>query len=102
MGAVKDVHGTESFDLVCQTTNSAKHVEVKGTTTAGAEVLLTPNEVEHARRYPDVALFILADIVVKRDTDGTVSASGGRRVVFDPWVIGLGTLTPVGYRYAVP
>ena len=42
---VEDVHGTESYDLICRRGDEVKHVEVKGTTTDGAEVILTPNEV---------------------------------------------------------
>ena len=36
---------TESYDLICRRGDEVKHVEVKGTTTDGAEVILTPNEV---------------------------------------------------------
>jgi hypothetical protein len=44
---VEDVHGKESYNLVCRRDHEIKHAEVKGTTTDGAEVSLTPNEVEH-------------------------------------------------------
>src|SRR5690242_14584975 len=57
---VEDVHGTESYDLICRQGSEVKHVEVKGTTTDGAEVILTPNEVRHAREYPSTALFVLS------------------------------------------
>ena len=33
---VEDVHGTESYDLVCRRGGEVKHVEVKGTTNTGA------------------------------------------------------------------
>jgi Protein NO VEIN, C-terminal len=39
---VEDVHDTESYDLICRRGGEIKHVEVKGTTTDGAEVILTP------------------------------------------------------------
>ena len=48
---VEDVHGTESYDLICRRHGEVKHVEVKGTTTDGTEVILTPNEVRHAREH---------------------------------------------------
>lgn len=54
-------------------------MEVKGTTTDGAEVILTPKEVEHARELPDVALFIVSNVVVERSDDGTVTATGASR-----------------------
>ena len=57
---VEDVHGTQSYDLICRRGGEVKHVEVKGTTTDGAEVILTPNQVRHAREYPSTALLVLA------------------------------------------
>ena len=96
---VEDVHGTESYDLICRRGDEVKHVEVKGTTTDGAEVILTPNEVRHAREHPHTALFILSNITVERAEDGTVIATGGKRNLYDPWRLDDGTLAPVGFRY---
>jgi hypothetical protein len=98
-GEVLDVRGHESFDLVCYRGLVETHVEVKGTTTTGTEIILTPNEVNHARTYPHVTLFILADIEVTRDAVGNISASGGRPVLLDPWCIDPESLTPLGYQY---
>jgi hypothetical protein len=99
---VEDVHGTESYDLVCRRGDEVKHVEVKGTTEDGAEVLLTPNEVRHGQEMKHVALFILSNVVVERADDGTVTATGGVRHPYDPWQIDDGTLIPLGFRYRVP
>jgi hypothetical protein len=99
---VEDVHGTESYDLICRSHGEVKHVEVKGTTTDGSEVILTPNEIRHAREYSSTALFILSNITIERADDGTVTAAGGDRNLFDPWPIDDGTLTPLGFRYQVP
>jgi hypothetical protein len=99
---IEDVHGTESYDLICRRHCEVRHVEVKGTTTDGAEVILTPNEVRHAREYSRTALFILSNITIERADDGTVTAAGGDRNIFDPWPIDDGTLTPLGFRYQVP
>jgi hypothetical protein len=99
---VEDVHGTESYDLVCRRGNEIKHVEVKGTTTGGAEVILTPNEVEHARKTRYTALFIVSGMTIELADDGTVTATGGIHRLFDPWHIDDGTLTPLGFRYQVP
>ena len=99
---VEDVHGTESYDLICRHGDEVKHVEVKGTTTNGAEVILTPNEVKHARENPCTALFIVSNVTVERAKDGAVIATGGKRDLYDPWRVDDGTLTPVGFRYQVP
>jgi Domain of unknown function (DUF3883) len=99
---VDDVHGTESYDLICRRGNEIKHVEVKGTTTGGAEVILTPNEVRHAREHPCIALFVVSDITVERAKDGTVIAAGGKQHLYDPWRLDDGMLTPLGFRYQVP
>lgn len=100
--AVEDVHGKESYDLVCRRNGEVKHVEVKGTTTDGVEVILTPNEVTHARDYAHTALFVLSGVTIERPEDGPVTAMGGVSRIYDPWEIGAGTLTPIGYRYQVP
>jgi hypothetical protein len=99
---VQDVHGTESYDLICRRGDEVKHVEVKGTTTDGAEVILTPNEVRHAQQNPHTALFVVSNIVVERAEDGTVTATGGKQHFYDPWRLNDGNLIPVGFRYQVP
>jgi hypothetical protein len=99
---VVDVHGKESYDLRCLGDGAEKHVEVKGTTTEGVEVILTPNEVAHARDHPEVALFVLARISVERTDDGAVHAWGGSPIVLDQWEIDAGVLRPVGFRYQLP
>jgi putative restriction endonuclease len=99
---VLDVHSYESYDLRCLQGTSEKHVEVKGTTTSGDAVLLTGNEVEHARNYPNVALFVLADIEVTRSPNGQVVASEGRPIIFDPWDIDAGALRAITLRYRLP
>jgi hypothetical protein len=99
---VEDVHGRESYDLVCRSRDEEMRVEVKGTTTSGTEVILTPNEVRHAREYRHTALFVLSDISLSQADGGVVVASGGVRHVFDPWDIDHGTLEPIGFRYQPP
>jgi uncharacterized protein DUF3883 len=99
---VTDVHSRESYDLLCRRGAQELHVEVKGTTTAGTEVILTPNEVRHARDHGHSALFILTGIVLELAPDGTVAATGGIPRIHDPWRIDDGTLEPIGYRYQPP
>jgi hypothetical protein len=45
----------------------------------------------------DVALFILSNVVVERDTEGAITASGGICDPHDPWHIDDGTLIPLGF-----
>jgi len=97
---VEDVSARCPYDLRCTKVAYADlHVEVKGTTGTGVEVLLTPNEVDHAREYyPNVALFVVAAIRV----EASDRCAGGRDTIFEPWDVDGGVLTPVGYSYAVP
>src|ERR1051326_324679 len=89
---VEDVHGRESYDLICRRGDEVKHVEVKGTTTDGTEVILTPNEVRHAQEYSGTALFVVSNITVSRAEDGTVTATGGNHHCYHPWRVSDGTL----------
>ena len=78
-------------------------MEVKGTTGDGATVLLTPNQVAHARRqHPHVALFVVAGIQVAAAADGSPRATGGTAHVYEPWQVDDGALVPVGYAYTPP
>jgi hypothetical protein len=74
---------------------------VKGTTSLGQEVLLTPNEVKHARTYPNIALAVVHSITILQTGRGPV-AQGGELLLYDPWDIAEGNLSPVGYAYSVP
>lgn len=101
---VKNVSTTESYDLRCTKKGAVElHVEVKGTTSEGTTVLLTPNEVEHARaKYPNVALYVVSDICIITDNDGEVQTQGGLVTHFEPWQIDQSSLKPIGYEYTVP
>jgi hypothetical protein len=71
---------------------------VKDSTTAGAQVLLTGGEVEHARaQYPRVALYIVVAHITVRGTDESAyTAPGGESISYAPWHIEDGELAPVG------
>ena len=100
---VKDVHQRNPYDLDCTLECKRIMVEVKGTTTDGASVLLTPNEVDHARAHPrEAALFICSDIVVESTQTGKLEAQGGRVHFLYPWEPHPYLLTPVGFSFSVP
>jgi hypothetical protein len=96
----EDVSLSQSYDLRCTRSGAPElHVEVKGTTSAGSSVLLTPNEVAHARaQYPNTALVVVTRIEVT-ERSGDARASGGALQVFEPWEIAADDLDPVGYTY---
>ena len=102
MGTVDDVHGNESYDLRCDVDGVEVHIEVKGTTTEGERVLLTPNEVRHARDHAHTCLFIVSGIAVERSGDSIVEASGGAIRILNPWSPDQAHLDPIGYFYDVP
>lgn len=96
---VQDLSARQSYDLCCRRDGAPDlHVEVKGTTSDGSSVLLTFNEVEHARaRFPYVALFVVAQIKVERDSDEGIIASGGTVHRYEPWRVDDGTLKAIGF-----
>ena len=90
------------YDLRCNRGTEVHYVEVKGTSTGGQEVLLTPNEVEFARQNMSrMVLFVCADIEV-RQTGTTVEAAGGTVRLVQPWNIDDGILFPLGFQYVLP
>ena len=99
---VRDVSKTNCFDLLCRKGVEELRVEVKGTTGEGESVILTKNEVEHAKSNPgSVALFVVRRIKIERDASGP-SCSGGEIIHFWPWEIGQGQLKPLSYEYRLP
>ncbi len=99
LGKVTDTSRTKSFDYVVEIDSISWHIEVKGTTGDPQEILLTPNEVQHAMEYPHVALFVLDNIIVDRSDQGEISASGGNASIFHPWSLDQARLSPIGYKY---
>ena len=96
---VEYVGSSESYDLHCGRGNDDRHVEVKGTTGLGETVILTQNEVLHAREsHPKVDLFVVTEIHVEgRDSDHP-TATGGFAHVCTEWRPAEEDLAPVGYN----
>jgi hypothetical protein len=99
---VTDVSLTDSYDLLCKADDKEElHVEVKGTTSDGTKLLLTANEVRHARdHYPKVALFILSRIQV--DPASMEKPQAGEIQILEPWNIDEDALTPLAFTYKLP
>lgn len=100
-----DVSTTESYDLLCKRKDKPQeiHVEVKGTTSNGMEVILTPNEVRHAQaNYPNTGLIIVSNLTISHDSSGVPIAQGGQIRLIFPWRPHEEHLTPMSYRYSIP
>ena len=94
---VKDVSPNKPYDLNCMRGDDELHVEVKGTTSSGAQILLTPNEVKHAqRKYPDMALFIAINLQVD-NTEDDLKVTGKEFKVFMPWELKDEDIKPIGF-----
>jgi hypothetical protein len=100
---VDDVSATQPYDLRCTKGTTGVDVEVKGTTTIGEIVLLTPGEVQHAlASFPDTALAVVRDIALHDAGTASANATGGTLEVHRPWRPLDTELKPVGYTYTVP
>ncbi|MBK9266344.1 MAG: DUF3883 domain-containing protein [Polyangiaceae bacterium] len=92
------------YDLRCVHKKQEVHVEVKGTTTNGAMVEVTINEVNHARASEyrcRTDLFIVYNIKVTKTKDGP-KASGGVKRIIENWKPTDEDLKPIRFRYTVP
>ena len=96
---VSDVGATKSYDLHCTRTDEVLRVEVKGTTSTGAEVILTRNEVaEHRQAHPANALVVVHSIELDRSSEAPIAA-GGTIAEWCPWEISDDSLTVLSYSY---
>lgn len=86
------------YDLRCTRQGEELHVEVKGTTGRGQEVILTPNEVDHCRSYPMSALAVVSGISV--GPDGEVDSRGVLKLL-DPWQVDDARLVPTEFANRV-
>jgi hypothetical protein len=100
--SVEYVGSVASFDLDCRKDDRTLHVEVKGTTSAGDKILLTRNEVRHARETDAAtALFVLRGIRLSGGTEDP-TADGGDALILHPWELREDSLEPIGYEYVIP
>ena len=98
--SVEDVHSNKPYDLYCANGNDEIFVEVKGTTTPGAQVILTKNEVRHVELHPkQCVLYVLSNIAFD---DNTNFATGGEERVIAEWSISTFALTPLHFLYSLP
>lgn len=102
-GEIIDTSASKPYDFECQRAGvPLLRVEVKGTTTSGAKVLLTRGEVDHATLGDvPVALLVLSRIEITKDGKGNLRASGGRVEYIEPWKPEPSRLQAETYSYLV-
>ncbi len=83
---VDDVGDTESFDLRCTRDGEQLHVEVKGTTSAGASVMVTINEVRHAGPFRGSRCSSSRRLGSNAMLMVDLRAEGGDERLINPWV----------------
>lgn len=95
--SVKDVGATKSYDLHLTRGEENLHVEVKGTTSDGSQVILTRAEVEWQRKFaPDNALVIVHSIELDRTVQPPIATSGTLHCT-SPWAIEDESLSVISY-----
>jgi hypothetical protein len=90
------------FDYTCRRGGDLYYVEVKGTQGSGASVILTKNEIEHARKHQQHSIFVIVHGVNIVSTGGSSQASGGTSRVYLPWILESGVLEPIQYKWTLP
>ncbi|HXM01052.1 MAG TPA: DUF3883 domain-containing protein, partial [Chthoniobacterales bacterium] len=89
------------YDLRSTRDGSTLYVEVKGTTTSGETIILTPNEIEFARSHASsMALFIVSEVNITEGHEPV--ASGGKSFELRPWNVDRTKLKAMCYSYCVP
>lgn len=97
---VEDTSKGNPYDLRCTRGDETLYVEVKGTTSLGEEVLLTPGEVRFAEANADqMVLFIVHSIELPTGPDEDLPARGGIPVWEQPWRLKRESLKILTYGY---
>jgi hypothetical protein len=98
---ITDSSANKPYDFHCLDGEEELFVEVKATTGDGSSVVLTRNEVDHARvNYPRTALAVVSRITPP-GADGGAATGGVLRFVV-PWEIDESRLSVVSYVYQSP
>jgi hypothetical protein len=96
---VHDVSLTHPYDFDCSRGEERLIVEVKGTTSAGSQIVITRNEVGAQRaHHPNNALIVVHSINLIR-APNLPTAEGGELVMITPWYIEDRQLEPIAFQY---
>lgn len=102
LDAAEVVEVGKPFDLIVHGLGPVRHVEVKGSTTVLGAVELTVNEVAHASNHQPTDLFVVDQVEIVEQADGTYTTSGGRPRIWQDWMPAQMDLSPTRYAYALP
>jgi hypothetical protein len=91
----------KEYDYTCDKGGKAYFVEVKGTQTKGKTVILTKNEVEHARSNSTTSIIIIVHSVKVSVKKKNIQVSGGTTVVKEQWQLYPEHLSPIQYAWTV-
>ena len=95
-----DTSSNNPFDFRAKRGKVERFIEVKGTTGAGENVVLTHGEVNHVRNHPNQSALIVVTGIKLVENQGVFEGVGGAITVRrDPWTIEDHCLTATQYRY---
>ncbi|QND51828.1 DUF3883 domain-containing protein [Phyllobacterium sp. 628] len=88
------------FDILASNSTEKFIVEVKGTTSTGAHIIMTANEVKvHREQSPNNALYVVHSIQLIRESAGfSPAAKGGVLVISKPWNIDQHEMKALAYQ----
>lgn len=99
--SIEDTHKNKPYDLVVKLNSKIMYVEIKGTTSFGKKIILTPNEVRHHQtHFPNTCLAIVKNICI--DTTGEPACYAGELELHHPWKPDEIDLKPMAFEYSVP
>jgi hypothetical protein len=91
----------KEYDYTCDKGGKDFCVEVKGTQTKGKTVILTKNEVEHARSNSTTSIIIIVHSVRVSLKKKEIQVIGGTILVKEQWQFQPEHLSPIQYAWTV-
>ncbi|TFC81154.1 DUF3883 domain-containing protein [Cryobacterium cheniae] len=99
LGATDILELGKPFDIKLMLGGDERRIEVKGSSGAVDSVLLTRNEVIHARGFESMDLVVVDEIEFERLSNGEYATKGGRIRVWNGWSPSEQSLTAMSYKH---
>lgn len=90
------------YDYICERDDVTFYVEVKGTQTTGESIILTKNEVEHAKHFQNNSIFIIVRSIKVEPKGDSSDVSQGTPDVHNPWILDLESVQPTHFKWSPP